>query len=125
VYIDHFIELLIRSGLLGRPEADELVARFRDQFGDSSDLDDIDTFCQFLISENLFTNWQLSKLRAGKWKGFYLDNYLLLEQVGKDQEFCYYKGRDTRDGKLVRLVITPMVLSRSGGIEYRAERYPE
>src|SRR5688572_3283607 len=88
--IERCRELMVSSGLSNRPESDALVARFRAS-GESGSPDEVEAFCRFLISTNLFTNWQCSKLQAGKWKGFYLDNYLLLEQIGKDDEFSYYK----------------------------------
>ena len=60
----------------------------------------------------------------GKWKGFYLDDYVLLEQVGKDYDSASYKARDTRDGEFVCLVITP-VNRTNGRIEFRVEPYIE
>jgi hypothetical protein len=61
---------------------------------------------------------------VGKWKGFYLDNHLLLEQIGKDDKSSTYKARDTRNGRLVSLVITPM--NRTGGVlEYRVEPHQQ
>jgi hypothetical protein len=53
-----------------------------------------------------------------------LGRYLLLEQIGKDSEFCY-KARDTQDHKLVRMVITPMARTTGPGIEYRVYPYSE
>jgi eukaryotic-like serine/threonine-protein kinase len=123
--IEHFLKLLVSSGLSNNKECDELLAGFREQSGDQYSPDNLDSFCRFLIATNLFTEWQCSKLRVGKWKGFYLDNYLLLDQIGKDEEFAYYRARDTRDGKLVRMTITPMAHSNGPGIEYRVEHYNE
>jgi hypothetical protein len=84
-----------------------------------------ESFCDFLIATNRITAWQGNKLRKGNWKGFYLNNYLMLEQVGKDEEFCYYKARDARDGRLVRLTVTPMPRAKSTHIEYRVDPYSE
>jgi hypothetical protein len=58
----------------------------------------------------------------GKWKGFYLDEYLLLEQDGKGYDYSSYRSRDTRDGSIVRLIVTPMNQTRGPRIEYRVER---
>jgi hypothetical protein len=49
----------------------------------------------------------------------------MLEQVGKDSETSSYKARDARDGKVVRLVITPKNRSKGPAVEYRVEPYVE
>jgi hypothetical protein len=121
--IERFRDLMVSSGLSNRPESDALVARFRKEWSEADSPEEVEAFCRFLISTNLFTNWQCSKLQAGKWKGFYLDNHLLLEQIGKVDEFSYYKARDTRDGKLVQIKITPMRLAKGPHIEYCVEPY--
>ncbi len=58
----------------------------------------------------------------GKWKGFYLDHYVLLEQSGKGADFASYKSRDGRDGSVVNLIVRP-VNQTGGRIEYRVEPY--
>lgn len=85
----------------------------------------MDLFCEFLVATNRLTAWQCDNLQKGRWKGFYLDNYLLLEQIGKDQEFGYYKARDARDGALVTMVVTPVNRATGPGIEYRVQPYAE
>ncbi|MFO0788279.1 MAG: hypothetical protein U0805_02410 [Pirellulales bacterium] len=85
---------------------------------------DAKPFCDFLISSNRLTAWQCNKLLVGKWKGFYLDHFVLLDQIGKDSDYSYYKARNTTDGKMVRLSITP-VNRTNGRIEYRVEPFIE
>jgi hypothetical protein len=82
-------------------------------------------FCDFLVSTNRITAWQCGKLRQGKWKGFYLDNYVLLEWSRKDLDFAYYKARDIRDGNVVQLTITPMNRVKGPNIEYKVCPYLE
>jgi hypothetical protein len=125
VNIEQFATLLINSRLSSRHEVEELVAVFHDECCRQNVTDTLDTFCEFLISTARLTAWQCDKLRKGKWKGFYLDNYLLLEQIGKDYDFCYYKARDARNGKLVRLTITPMIRAKGPDIEYKVDPYSD
>ena len=106
--IEQFVTLWVKSRLCGQYEADEAVRVFKDTCDKQHIPARLGTFCGFLISTNRITEWQCDKLRMGKWKGFYLDNYLILEHVGKDYSHSYYKARDTRDGKLVRMAVTPI-----------------
>jgi hypothetical protein len=123
VELEQFITLLIKSGIVNRHEAQKVVTALQEGCEELGQEVSLDTFCEFLIATNRLTKWQSDKLRAGKWKGFYLDDYLLLGQVGKGHDSSSYAARDTRNGKLVCLVITPMALSKSGNIEYRVEPY--
>lgn len=121
VNIKQFKTLLINSRLSGKTEADELATVFQAECRERNAPATVDLFCDFLIANNRFTAWQCDKLRKGKWKGFYLDDYQLLDQIGKDQEFAYYQARDTRDGTLVRLTITPVNRAKGPNIEYRVD----
>src|SRR6476659_4939528 len=103
--VAEFVTILAKSDLCNKHEAEALLNRFREKHGEGQNL--VDEFCEFLIATNLFTAFHCDMLRKGKWKGFYMDNYLLLERIGKDTEFTYYKARDARDGKLVRLTVEP------------------
>jgi hypothetical protein len=125
VNIDQFATLLIKSGLSSKYEAPVLAAVFQETCGKWNTPATVETFCDFLVATNRLTSWQCDKLRMGKWKGFYLGCYLILEQIGKDAEFCYYKARDTQDGNLVRMVITPMARATGPGIKYRVYPYSE
>jgi hypothetical protein len=122
VNIDQFAILLFKSRLSGKPEAEQLACVFKEECRKQNIQETVETFCDFLIATNRLTAWQCEKLRMGKYKGFYLDNYLLLEQIGKDYEFGYYKARDARDGHLVRLAVTPVNRAKGPGIEYQV--YP-
>src|SRR5262249_1631637 len=117
--------LLVESRLSNENESEVLIARFQDDCSERNIPHTVEAFVQFLVATNLFTEWQCNKLQMGKTKGFYLDNYLMLEQVGKDSEASFYKARDARDGKLVRLVVTPKNCSKGRQIEYRVEPYVE
>jgi eukaryotic-like serine/threonine-protein kinase len=124
--IEQFAALLVRSRLTTEQEAKGLVAAFQQESREAaSTADTLTAFCNHLIACKRITAWQCEKLRMGKWKGFYLDHYLLLEQVGKDVDYAYYAARDTRDGTLVRLAITPVARTQGWEIEYRVERYSE
>ncbi len=120
--IEQIANLLVRSGLSSQPEAQELIAGHETQCREYGTTESVESFCGFLVATNLFTEWQCDKLRMGKWKGFYLGNYLILEHISKDCEFAHYKARDTRTGKLVRMTVTP---AQGPNIEYRVHPYSD
>ena len=121
--IKKFVKLLTLSKILSEQQIVELLSRFEEERKEIRNQDDVtDQFCRFLISTKSVTEWQCNKLKEGKWKGCYLDDYLRLEPIGKDK--TTYKARDTRDGSFVVLVIKPVNLT-GGKLEYRVDPYVE
>ena len=123
--IDRFVELVVRSGLATQVQVTELINQFQASQRSTKKSADVAAFCKFLGAHEVLTAWQCEKLRQGKFKGFYLHNYLFLDHLGKDSDLAYYKARDIRNGKLVRLTVTPMNRSPGPDIEYRVDPYME
>ena len=123
--IDQFVELLIRSGLKTQEQATELTNQFQTSLPSIKKSADIAAFCTFLVANDLLTAWQCEKLRSGRFKGFFLDEFVLLDRLPNDANFGYYLARDTTDGRLVRLTVTPVNRTKGRGIEYRADPYSE
>ena len=122
--IEQFTTLLINSRLLDKSEAEQIAAVFQQECQKLRTTATLDALCSFLIATDRLTRWQCDKLKMGKWKGFYLDDYVLLEQSGKGPDFSSYKSRDVRNGRVVNLVIRPMNQT-DGRIEYRVKPYSE
>jgi eukaryotic-like serine/threonine-protein kinase len=121
--IEHFAPLLVKSGLSSPHESEALIESFRSESRKSGKAETVEALCEFLIATGLFTEWQCGKLLQGKYKGFYLDNFLMLEQCGKDDRTSSYKARDARDGKLVCLIVTPPMYTDKPYIDYRVEPF--
>lgn len=123
--IEKFVEILTLSKLCPEQQVAELLSNFENERKTFVNDDDaLDQLCHFLINAQAITEWQCNKLKVGKWKGFYFEDYLLLEQSGKDEVSASYKSRDIRDDRIVNLVIRP--LNQTGGkIEYRVDPYVE
>jgi hypothetical protein len=120
--LKHFLCLLRKSQLCTEQQIDQLVSSFERERGDAASGDVVAQFCDFLVGANAVTAWQCDKLKAGKFRGFYLDNYVRLEESGKGADYTSYKSRDTRNGNIVNLVIRPRPVDQTGGqIEYRVE----
>ena len=114
---------LVRSGLATDQQASDLVSVYSEVFLASSQLPDtLTAFCTFLVASETVTTWQCEQLRNGKWKGFLLDNFVLLDSLGPDSEFGYFLARNKTDGEVVSLAITPLNRTSSSKIEYRVDR---
>ena len=118
--LERFICFLRLSQLCTEQQLGDLVSKFESERRNIANGDAVAQFCSFLVDTNAVTAWQCEKLKMGKWKGFYLDDYVLLEQVGKDRTTVSYSARDIRDGLSVCLVITPTTIAPY--IQYRVER---
>jgi hypothetical protein len=122
--IDELVGILVRSGLATEQEAAEYLRRYRDEYLKTTRMPDtITAFCRFLVANDILTTWQCWKLRNGQWKGFYLDDFVIIDFQGKNHEFSYYLARDTRDDAIVVLEITPMNRAKGPETEYRVHHH--
>jgi hypothetical protein len=67
----------------------------------------LDDFVEQLLSQEVITAWQCEKLKRGQYKGFYLDDFLLLDFDHVDSERSYYVARNLKTGELNLLGIYP------------------
>jgi hypothetical protein len=79
-------------------------------------------FKEFLIGNKILTSWQLEKLAKGKWKGFYLDDYVLCDllEKGKTPNSNLYAARDRHTGELAKLEVF-VDKSSTRGIRYEVK----
>ncbi len=60
------------------------------------------------------------KLFDGKWKGFFLDDYKMLDHAYTDDAYSYYLAEHVSTGRRVVLRVTPYAHARNQtGTEYR------
>ena len=116
--VEDFAAFLIKSRLVHDERVQEMVERFRE----ADRLETAASFGDFLVNHGGITGWQCAKLLAGRWKEFYLDDYVFMDKLGYDQDFAYYRARDMRDGSIVKLIVTPMAKVKGPKVEYRVER---
>ncbi|MCI0335268.1 MAG: hypothetical protein L0228_18825 [Planctomycetes bacterium] len=121
--IDEFLALVLASGLVDEAALSEACA---DLYVDRADPEAVDALCRYLIANDTLTEWQCDKLRKKKWKGFWLDEYCLLKQLGKGDMTSTYLAKERTTGKRVALVVTPpMVSPWVDGPIYRVEEVPD
>ena len=75
-----FIELVRRSDLVDRERLDQIIAMCTQS--NDGEPPDAQTLARALEDANLLTRWQSDKLIDGKYKGFFLGKYKLLDRLG-------------------------------------------
>jgi len=120
--IDAFLASLSRSGLIDQPQLVSVVADFysetRHAYGNS-----LTSLVSWLIERRYLTEWQVTKLRQNKYKGFVLDSFVLLDVLETDPSvnFKRYLARDTRRNTLVSIKVFAPEKRSVEGIVYEIE----
>jgi hypothetical protein len=77
----------------------------------------------WLASRGLLTAWQLVNLCHGRWNGFFLDDYKLLDHLEVGEDCSYFLAEEVATGHRVALRVTPANLAAMPGkVEYRVVR---
>jgi eukaryotic-like serine/threonine-protein kinase len=79
-----FSTLILKSRLLNR---ESLSAACMDFLAECKRLNreaTIDLLSEFLVSTDRLTKWQNEKLRQGRYKGFFIDGYKLLDALNEE-----------------------------------------
>ncbi len=77
---DSFLDLVRRSCLVEPDQLDRLLAQLNQQ--EPEKVSDPEFVCDHLIEAGLLTRWQCDRLREGRYKGFFLKKYKLLDHIG-------------------------------------------
>ena len=77
VPVDRFLELAEKSGVLPEGSVEEFLRSVEDPNGSATSLADL------LVEAETLTRWQADKLLEGRYKGFFLGNYRLLDLLGR------------------------------------------
>lgn len=97
---DAFVELLQKSGLLPAEEiaaaADRLRLREQRHARDAA---------QLLVNDGILTRFQAERLLEGRYRGFFIDQYKVLETLGTGGMACLYLALDTRTDEEVALKV--------------------
>ncbi len=111
-----FLELLEKSKLLTPEEVAAAIARhgFRpDQ--------DPRLIAQALMKDRLLTRFQASQLLKGRYRGFVIDGYKLLEILGAGGMGMVYVALDTQSGRRVAIKLLTETGQRDAGVRARFE----
>lgn len=81
ISLDEFLDMLRRSKLLEPPQIEGALEQYRARHEGASPPDG-GAFADELLQVGLITAWQHEKLKNGRFRGFFLGRYKLLDQIG-------------------------------------------
>jgi hypothetical protein len=124
--ITDFSRLIVASGLITDGALDSLLQDFREHFAQGAKYGtSLTAFSTYLVTKNILTCWQNNLLRSGQWKGFFLDQYKLVDRIGDAERCSLYLAEDTTTGESVVLSVTPpsVVPLKDGKPRYSIEPF--
>jgi len=104
--MDVFLRSLRSSGLINESRLQNLVNRFQES-SVAKEPSAVSVFAFVLVEKGELTCWQCAKLRNGQVKGFFCDEFKLLDCLGYDQERSYYLADVMAGGGRVMLAFRP------------------
>jgi serine/threonine-protein kinase len=104
IRIDKFLDLLKRSGLVGK---DPLTRALTELKAEGQPLEDAEALADRLVQAGLITRWQANKLLEGKSKGFFLGRYKLLGHIGTGGMSSVYLAEHTLMQRRVAIKVLP------------------
>ena len=107
--LDKFLALALASGLVGLDELRSQLSKFRQETGTPcrNDHADLTAFCNYLVERGVLTRWQCDKLLEGRFRGFFLDNFKLLEDLGQSGTWSIYAAEERHSKRRVTIRVTP------------------
>jgi serine/threonine protein kinase len=96
---DAFVAMLKKSGLLPVDEIDTAVARFAPGETPAKEL------ARAFVREGLLTRFQAERILEGRYRGFFIDHYKVLEILGAGGMACLYLAADLESGARVALKV--------------------
>ncbi len=114
-----YCNLLVKSRLLPVDEVESLYARWKEERPGSDER--VDSFRRFLLLRKSLTEYQAAIIQRGRSDGFFLDDYKILDQIGKGQMGGVYKAVHNF-GQLVALKILPASKAKSTHVLGRFQR---
>lgn len=111
-----FIELLEKSRLLSPTQVAEVVAQYR-----LAELPSDRDRAQTLLTAGVLTTFQAERLLAGRYRGFFFDDYKLLEVLGVGGMGWLYAGEEMSTGRKVALKVLADRFKEDRGMVARFE----
>lgn len=105
VNVDLYCERLEKSGLFTAERLSEL----RGQVPADAD---VEAFAGLLLSQNLLTKFQDSRVRAGHIQGLLLGEYEVLDELGRGSRAMVYRARKRGESKVVVMKLLPPVVTQ-------------
>jgi serine/threonine-protein kinase len=103
---DKFLDLVRRSGLVDRERLARVLTALKDQGSDETVVDERG-LADRLVGEGLLTPWQRDNLLKGRYKGFFIKKYKLLDLLGAGGMSSVYLAEHTLMRRRVAIKVLP------------------
>ena len=103
---DSLLDLVRRSGLVEKERLNRLLSKLKEQAGDEA-AGDVALVARKLVTSGLLTRWQCEKLMEGRYKGFFLGKYKLLDHLGTGGMSSVYLGEHVLMQRQVAIKVLP------------------
>ena len=103
---DKFLDMVRRSGLVDRERLARVQADLKGQAGDETVVDE-KRLADKLVDEGLLTPWQRDNLLRGRYKGFFVKKYKLLDHLGTGGMSSVYLAEHTLMRRRVAIKVLP------------------
>ncbi len=104
--VDAFLDLVRRSGLVEKDRLGELLLDLKQEAGGHS-ISDTELVARRLVEAHLITRWQADRLLEGRYKGFFLGKYKLLDHLGTGGMSRVYLGEHVLMQRRVAIKVLP------------------
>src|SRR5438045_2042039 len=111
--------LLIRSKLLSLDECRDMYARWNQEAKDNAT--NLAMFAKWVVANRFLTEYQATLLARGHADGFFLNDYKILDRLGKGRMAGVYKAQH-ETGPIVAIKVLPPSKARDPGLLARFQR---
>ncbi|MBN1912472.1 MAG: hypothetical protein JW818_22310 [Pirellulales bacterium] len=118
-----FCNVLAASGLLDEQQIESTFRDFQSTQGDGESTAAIHAFTSYLIDRGHLTRWQCRKLLDGRFKGFFMDGYVLRDYVDSNDTCNRYLAVEITTGqsKVLAVVLPSLIPLEEGKPWYWVE----
>jgi serine/threonine protein kinase len=111
--------LLLRSKLLSLEEAKSMLARWQEEAKDSAN--NLAQFASWMVANKFLTEYQAQLLARGHAEGFFLNEYKILDRLGKGRMAGVYKAQHQL-GQIVAIKVLPPSKAKDASLLNRFHR---
>ena len=118
--VEKYCSLLVRSRLMSQDEVKDSFRRWQETTKGNVN-DDADSFRRFLVARNRLTDYQSHLLMRGHADGYFIDQYKILDLIGKGRMAGVYKAIHS-SGQVVAVKVLPPSKAKDPTILSRFQR---
>jgi eukaryotic-like serine/threonine-protein kinase len=104
--VDAFTDMLRRCGLVEKDQLNAVLQKIKARAA-GQPITDVDALADQVVAAGLITRWQASKLLEGRYKGFFLGKYKLLDHLGTGGMSSVYLAEHVLMQRRVAIKVLP------------------